>query len=210
MKKLKEWWINFGVFLYRLKANLLSFICDIYIVPQPLFLVIWGDHHYKIKGDHQRYILDTLCPGDILLRRFDNYLGTYLIPGYFSHAAIYVGEDKVIHMLGQGICEEDILSFMRCDDIAILRYKDIEMIPAAIENARIQLQKGVEYDYDFKTEEKGYLGKIKFYCTELVQYCYGYPKIYKQIIDSKILPDDLLSSEYNVVWGGRKFPLRNM
>ena len=104
---------------YAIKSKLLSFFSDIRIYPGGI--VFAGDSSYKVKGPDMRQVLDRVLPGDILLRRYSHYLGSVLIKGHFSHAGIYVGNNKVVHMLGSGITEEDILTFLRCDDICIMR-----------------------------------------------------------------------------------------
>lgn len=162
-------------------------------------LILWGDSHYKIKGPHQREILGTVKAGDILLRRYEHYLGSVTIPGYWSHAALYVGDDMIIHMLGDGITKEDILTFMRCDDIAILRCSDEARVTEAIHAAETEYTKGTEYDYRFDSACPDHL-----YCTELVNNVFGQLS-YERGIKNWILPDDMLQAlELDVVWKGRK------
>lgn len=64
-----------------------------------------------------------LEPGDVILRGFDNYLDGYFIddPHGYSHGAIYVGKEKIIHAVVEGVSEINVLDFMRCDRICILR-----------------------------------------------------------------------------------------
>jgi len=183
---------------YKIKKFIINFFGSIVLYPRPMFVMFYGGVHYKIKGPHLRLIIDTIEPGDILLRTYDNYLSSMVIPGYWSHAALYVGDNNVIHVGGDGIVEEDILTFTRCDDIAILRINDEERISRAIKKAKEFLATGVKYDYDF---EKG--DDKKMYCTEFTDKCYGginYADS-KGIID----PDDLLHSEFKIVWPGSKF-----
>ena len=108
---------------YKIKKFIINFFGNIVLFPRPMFIMFYGGVHYKIKGPNLRHIIETLKPGDILLRTYDNYLSSILIPGYWSHAAIYVGDNKVIHVGGDGITIEDILTFIRCDDVAILRIR---------------------------------------------------------------------------------------
>lgn len=182
-------------FFYDAKAKVLNFFSDIRVYKGGI--VFFGASSYKIKGNHMRGILNVLKPGDVLLRRYDNYLGTFFIPGYFSHAAIYEGQDNIIHMLGDGIDREDILTFLRCDDVRILRVDDSEEnINNAVINAKLLYNFGVEYDYNFDTN-----CPKKFYCTEFVDHCFGYPV--KSILKNgkKILPDDFLKTDYfKTVW----------
>ena len=179
---------------YKFKSAFTSWFGNVKVYKYPFF-ILTGHTAYKIKGEHQREILNTIEPGDVFLRRYDHYLSGLMIPGYFTHAAIYVGDDQIIHVLGSGICKEDILTFMRCDNIDVLRSKDSTIIQAAIKNAWTQLDKDVGYDYDFDSDSPDL-----FYCTEFVDFCFGYP-VRDSISDNFILPDDFLESEeFYSVW----------
>jgi len=184
-----SWW-------YKFKKAFLTWVADIRIYPGGI--ILFGDSHYHLKGHHMRAILESLEPGDLLLRRYSHYLGSVTIPGYFSHAAVYTGNDHVVHMLGSGITREDILTFMHCDDLCVLRCKDKERSKVAVVRAMAQLRKGVQYDYDFDTENHE-----KFYCTEFVEYCFDYPTKERDLFEIKtILPDVFLASTvFDIVWG---------
>ena len=180
---------------YTIKAKILSFFSDIRLYW--CGVILFGDSHYKIKGPYMRKVLDQIQPGDVFLRKYDHYLGSVLIKGFWSHAAIYIGNDQVIHMLGKGINKEDILTFMRADHIAILRCKEESLIPIAIEKAEEQFgknlsagNKNIAYDYDFNTNRPD-----KFYCTEFTNFIFGNP-----IKKDMILPDDFLNSIFSKIW----------
>lgn len=182
-------------FLYKVKAKTINFFSDIRVYKGGI--VLFGASSYRIKGNHMRDIINTVQPGDVLLRRYDSYLGTFFIPGYFSHAAIYEGRDNVLHMMGDGIVSEDILTFMRCDDIRILRSTDSEEeIKYAVINAMLSYNFGVEYDFNFDAD-----CPKKFYCTEFVDNCFGHPVRIMLGSGKKILPDDFLKTDYfKTVW----------
>jgi len=183
---------------YEIKSKIIAWFGDIQIFKYPFF-ILFGHNAYKIKGTDQREILDIIKPGDVFLRRYDHYISGLMIPGYFTHAAMYVGDNQMIHVLGKGMCKEDILTFLRCDNVVVLRFKDPLMVENAIKNAYEQLEKKVEYDFDFDTDSPE-----KFYCTELVDFCYGYP-VKATITHKTILPDDFLESgKFEVVWTKRK------
>lgn len=175
--------------LYNIKASVVSFIADIRLYKGGI--ILYGDSHYDVKGPHVRNIVDALEPGDILLRTYKHYLGSKLTKGYWSHAAMFVGGNDVIHMLGDGITKEDILTFTRCDDVAILRATEPELISIAIEKANFYMDKDIDYDYNFDKKAD------KFYCTEFVWQCYGCPVIAG--LGKFILPDDFLNSIFTVV-----------
>jgi uncharacterized protein YycO len=177
-------------FFKKIKIAFLRWGADILVFKGPMWLVFFDDIHYKIKGDDQRKILSTLKPGDILLRRYNHYLGSLLIPGYWSHAAIYVGEDSVIHMLGQGCTKEDILTFLRTDDLAIIRFNDETLATSAINKAIEFYNKKIPYDYEFDSQDLEEL-----YCSKLTYLCYNKPKINQKTVTGNILPDDMLHME---------------
>lgn len=183
---------------YIIKSAFINWFSNIRIYSSGF--VLWGDSSYKIKGNHMRGILSTLLPGDVLLRRYDNYLGSVIIKGYWSHAALYIGDNKIIHMLGDGIVEEDILTFLRCDNISVIRYNDSSKISEALIKAKKLLSEDIDYDYDFNIKD----GK-RHYCTELVDFCFGGPISGKKGFDSIIYPDDFMdSSEFFEVWNKTK------
>jgi uncharacterized protein YycO len=125
---------------------------------------------HKVKGHQIRKLLSYLNKGDILLRRFDGYLSTFAIKGFWSHAGIYIGDDRVIHALGQGVTEEDILDFCRTDHLAVMRLSRDYVhyrSPSAVVSTAIEM-KGVPYDYDFNFKDRSSTS-----CTELVNLCYG-------------------------------------
>jgi len=126
-------------------AGLMHFLSDLKVYRWPMF-VLYDPGSYLVKGEDARKAIDTVKPGDILLRRYQHYLNGYFIPGYFSHAGLYLGnvdpddikmvpsgsgqdhfragKQMVVHALGEGVLMEDLLSFCRCDQMAILRFPD--------------------------------------------------------------------------------------
>jgi len=179
---------------YEIKSKVIAWFGDIQVFKYPFFILL-GHNAYKIKGTDQREIIDVIKPGDVLLRRYDHYISGLMIPGYFTHAAIYVGDNHIIHVIGGGMGKEDILTFLRCDNVVVLRFKDESKVEAAVKNAYEQLEKKVEYDFDFDTDSPE-----RFYCTELIDFCYGYP-VRPTIIHKIILPDDFLECEkFDIVW----------
>lgn len=178
----------------KLKDKVMSWAADIRVYTGGL--VLFGGSSYKVKGPDMRNILTILHPGDVLLRRYDHYLGSIFIPGYWSHAAFYEGADQVLHMLGTGMVREDILTFMRTDHIAILRCEDEEKVTKAITECQKLYEQGTEYDFEFEADDD------QFYCSELIWHLFDRPK---QINYKKwILPDDLDCSFFNKIWHNRK------
>jgi hypothetical protein len=168
--------------LKKVKKWLIKNVADIRLYKGGI--ILFGDSHYRMKGEDVRAVLDVVRRGDVLLRRYDHYLGSHLTPGYYSHAALYMGDNRVTHMLGEGICEEDILTFCRTDAVCILRHEDDYDKYFATKKAAEWLKKGVQYDYEFEG------GDEEFYCTEFVWECFGKPQ--ELLFDKYLLPDDFL------------------
>lgn len=129
----------------RFYDNFVTMVGDIKVFKFP-FWIVYDPGAYRVRGPECRKISDLLEPGDILLRRYDGYLDSHFIPGIFSHAAIYLGKVEesdraavpeqgvtrsfetgpcqVAHSTAEGVHLEDILTFCRCDDVAVIRLPD--------------------------------------------------------------------------------------
>jgi hypothetical protein len=91
---------------YSLKEAFLRFFGDLKLFDQQprLFVLphlvstlpfggtlLYDPRSYRIKGRDMRQAMANLQPGDILVRGFDNYVDGKFIPGFFSHAGLYLG-----------------------------------------------------------------------------------------------------------------------
>ena len=170
---------------FNIKKVFLTWFGDILIYPYPMF-IMFGHTSYEMKGEDVRKVINTLQPGDILLRRYNHYISGLMIPGYFTHAAIYIGDNKVIHMLGKGIDKQDILTFCRCDDLAIIHCDEEQISKAAIKKAVSLYKEDIKYDYDFDFSDD-----VNMSCTEIINYIYKNPKMDRK--KKYIIPDDYLT-----------------
>ncbi len=175
---------------YDIKKALIKFFANIRIYRGGI--ILFGDSSYGVKGPDAREILNVIKPGDVLLRRYDNYLGTFFIKGHYSHSAMYLGDDIVIHMLGKGVSKGDILTFLRCDSVCVLRHPHKEKIIEAIKKAEDVWNKKIQYDFDFDLKDNG-----RMFCTEFIDYCFG--GIFYPSNQNVILPDDFLNSIFSKV-----------
>ena len=146
-----------------IKNTFLRILGDIKVYLFPMFIV-YDPSTYRIKGTHTREAINTLLPGDIILRKYVNYLDGFFIPGTYSHSSIYIGGNKIIHAIAEGIEEIDVIDFLRCDGFCILRQESPCLAAKAVETAKSLL--GKQYDFDFKD------GNNSYYCHELTANCY--------------------------------------
>ena len=129
--------------------------------------IIWHPEFHRLKGFEIRQILDIIKPGDILIRRNEGWLTAKAIPGYYMHAAIYIGGGMVAHSVTKGTQQEDILDFLRTDCVALFRTNlKTEQIKKAVDCGKNLAKAHIPYDFEFKDDN----GKI--YCTEFINICY--------------------------------------
>jgi cell wall-associated NlpC family hydrolase len=57
--------------------------------------------------------MDVIWPGDIVLRGYNHYLDGKFIPDplKYSHGAIYVGDNTLIHAVAEGVSTVNIVDF---------------------------------------------------------------------------------------------------
>lgn len=180
----------------KIKQFFIKLTADIYLSKKPFFLLYKPELH-KLKGHEIRVIINTLKKGDILLRRYHGYLNTKLTPGFWGHAALYIGNDTVIHALSCGVVKEDILDFCRCDDIAIVRVRKATNndIQDVVFTAKEMVRNKVKYDFDFES------GDDEVYCTELIDDCYNgiFKGCYSKILSITALTPDAIYNSDKVV-----------
>lgn len=146
-------------------------------------------HNKKIEKD----IVKHLKSADILLEKTPFRLTDKMIPGYWGHAAIWIGNETELralgiwehplvrkyhkkiqtgHLIAESLREGTILStmahFLNIDDLAVLRYRK----PLSKEEkARIiiialrQIGKAYDFNYDVETTDK-------IVCSQLVYLAY--------------------------------------
>lgn len=189
-------------FLYLLWSKFITFIGDIKFFgwKQP-FWFVFNASGYKLRGEHYREVIKIIKPGDVLLSRSEQYLDTYLIPGFWTHAGFYFGgtKERVIHAISDGVIIEDIINFMRTDMLVVLRPHE-HHIERAIALARSMIN--MEYDFIFDFNNKNRLS-----CTELIYCCYPrliQPK--KRMGKMMVVADDIFfdTESFTVIWDSRK------
>lgn len=108
-------------------------------------------------------ILD-MRPGDIILSRAQGSATNVLIPGYFKHAALYLGNSQIIEAIDPCVRSISLWYFVADkSEIAVVRPKgDLDYRGALQEALKLE---GVPYDYEFIIKHDNKM----MYCGE---YCY--------------------------------------
>lgn len=73
-------------------------------------VIVWDPSSYRVKGKDTREVMGLIEPGDILVRRYVRYVDGWVIPGYFSHAGLYLGE---VEESDRALCTELVRSRAR-------------------------------------------------------------------------------------------------
>ncbi len=154
--------------LIRIYERLMTMFGDVKVFKYPMF-ILYNPKSYMMQGEDVRKVLSTIQHGDILVRGYLNYLDSYFIPGFFSHAGIYAGNNKVIHALAEGVIIEDVLHFCRCDYMAVIRPNGVTLKERTTAVKRAENCIGKEYDFFFDFENENELC-----CTELAHYAWKF------------------------------------
>lgn len=186
--------------LYALKKFLFRFLANIrWLGRRHPFWFAFGIGGYRLKGHHYRQVADRIQPGDVLLRRFDGYVNTWLIPGWWNHAGIYTGGEnhQVVHAIGDGVVCEDLIDFCRTDYLLLLRGPDISCKKAVLKAHSLI---GRPYDFDFNFKDAG-----RFCCTELIAHLFpGLIKGCRRLWRDTIVADDIAASTaFSHIWDSR-------
>ena len=184
--------------------------------------LVHGTSQQKLNAEK---LLPFLQPYDIILSKSPSHLTDKLIPGYFGHAAIWLGpgimnklltgEEKrkdrlkfginkksVVEAIRSGVKTSSLEEFADGEDFLILRLKDISELQkeAIIDNSRKQLRKDYDFIYDFESPET-------ISCTELIYLAYDFIDWQVRYFGSEyyISPDDLPLTAFKN--GDLKFPV---
>ena len=105
---------------------------------------------------------EIIQPGDVFVTRKEHAATNYFLPGYWPHAAFYIGGNDVIEALKDGVKHRDLGSPFSNDAVALIRPKlDEAGVSEAIQRAKSHL--GKPYDFDFDFTRGG-----RMVCTEVV------------------------------------------
>jgi len=147
---------------------------------------------YK-KSDVLADVSSSLRSGDILLEKTPFRLTDKLIPGYWGHAAVWIGTEAelkelgiwnnplvaryreairegrlVVEALRSGVEMNTLQHFLNIDSIGVLRKPDQSREARANTIIQALRQVGKPYDFNFDVESKG-----RVYCSKLVYLTYS-------------------------------------
>ena len=144
------------------------------------------------KPELERQMAGQLRAGDVLLEKTPFRLTDLMIPGYWGHAAIWVGSETelrelgvwdhptvrphhekirrgkgVIEALRNGVVLNTFAHFLNVDDLAVLRPAQPDQATQAARVLRAFRQLGKAYDFNFDVESTD-----RIVCSELIYQVY--------------------------------------
>jgi uncharacterized protein YycO len=123
-------------------------------------------HVSQLPDTVQSQLQTILQPGDVFVTRKECAVTNYFLPGFWPHAAMYVGDGKVVESLKDGVRERTLDSPFGNDAVALIRPQlDPSSIGQAIERARTHIGKPYDFDFDFTRSDR-------MVCTEVVYRSY--------------------------------------
>lgn len=177
--------------------------------------------HKAVTGQDYYRVLPLLKSGHIFVTKIRGELTSVIIPGYWSHAAIFT--PQVIGNINEFVTEAEGPGVILTDLVSFLLTKDEFMVlePIGTPNYVMELAAdlahravGAMYDYSLQVEFCDSIPKA-FYCSGLVWWAYDrackefkFPSTFvakKQLGVFTISPDDIAKSgRFRVVFDSRR------
>ena len=134
----------------------------------------------RISGELRAAVLENARPGDVFVTRHDDALSNLFLPGFWPHAALYLGTSEELGRMGIGLPadEEDGAWFLEAkkDGVRLRRAEETlhvdafvalrpplegEDLAAAIRRAASHAGKPYDFLFDFRTADR-------LVCTEVI------------------------------------------
>jgi hypothetical protein len=153
-------------------------------------------HQPQLPADIAAQVRAMLMPGDVLVTRKEFALTNYFLPGFWPHAALYLGDAESLARLGlgeqvhvrprwarlleagadepsrvleaqkDGVQLRPLTSPLACDSVVVLRPR-LSTGDVAQSLARVMAHEGKPYDFDFDFSRSD-----RLVCTEVVYRAY--------------------------------------
>lgn len=124
-------------------------------------------------------VLSLMLPGDVLLSREKWHFTNLFIPGYWSHAALFGGENEVVEAVAPRVRRQHFFDWvLRKHSWCVLRVKESYNGQLAFDYAWSTIK--AAYDYNFSLQND------RLYCSEMVWLALNKPFA----VDGPCVPQD--------------------
>lgn len=139
-------------------------------------------------------LLPLLEKGDIICQKSRNRLSDKFIPGYFGHAAIYLGDSLFAEAILNGTVISNPFKFAEGDSYLIIRHKNLtpDRKERVINLTMAQMDKKYDFQYDAESPNE-------LTCAELIYIAYDFIKWETGHVAGRYLitPDNIVSTACN-------------
>jgi len=126
----------------------------------------WRPSPKRIHPELRNSLAETLRPGDVFVTRHDDALSNWFLPGFWPHAALYLGDGKTLEAKKDGVRVRDIQETLHVDAVVALRPPVAEVrLPDIITRAMQHAGKPYDFLFDFRTADR-------LACTEVIYRTY--------------------------------------
>ena len=126
----------------------------------------WRPKPKRIHPALRESLLHTLRPGDVFITRHDDALSNWFLPGFWPHAALYLGDGQTLEAKKDGVLVRHIQETLHVDALVVLRPPVPEdRLPSVISRAMQHAGKPYDFLFDFRTADR-------LACTEVIYRTY--------------------------------------
>jgi len=126
----------------------------------------WRPPPKRIHPGLRESLLPALRPGDVFVTRHDDAMSNWFLPGFWPHAALYLGDGHTLEAKKDGVRIRHIQETLHVDALVVLRPPLAEdCLPSIINRAMRHTGKPYDFLFDFRTADR-------LACTEVIYRTY--------------------------------------
>lgn len=126
----------------------------------------WRPPPKRIHPGLRESLQQSLRPGDVFVTRHDDAMSNWFLPGFWPHAALYLGDGQTLEAKKDGVLVRNIQETLHVDALVVLRPPLPEdRLPSIITRAMQHAGKPYDFLFDFRTADR-------LACTEVIYRTY--------------------------------------
>jgi len=126
----------------------------------------WRPREKRIHPGLRDSLAESLRPGDVFVTRHDDAMSNWFLPGFWPHAALYLGEGQTLEAKKDGVRVRHIHETLHVDALVVLRPPVADdRLPDVLTRAMSHAGKPYDFLFDFRTADR-------LACTEVIYRTY--------------------------------------